>query len=149
MVSRSSDFTSVFIAISGAAVNHDDGSGDALDPLVWSAGALPKGRGVVHAVRDHAFLPGPVGLWKGEWISLGASPTTAGDVEVWPHSVGLLVKLSAFLGTLHWLAAAVNLGGGGGSFVEILILYELWAGVRGWTLKRPFPGIVGLGAKFS
>ena len=113
-----------------AAANHDDGSGDAPDLLVWSAGALPKGRRVVHAVRDRAFLTGPVDLWECEWISLGASPITAGDVEVWPYSVGLLVKLSAFLGTLHWPAAAMNWGGGGVCFVEILFLFELWAGER-------------------
>ena len=132
VVSRSSYFTSFFFnAISQAAVNHDDGSGHAPDPFVWSAGALPKVRRVVHAVRDRVFLlPGSVDLWEGEWISLGASPITAGDVEVWAYSVGLLVKLSAFLGTLHWPAAALNLGGGGVSFVEILILYELWAGER-------------------
>ena len=38
--------------------------------------------------------------------------------------------MSAFLGTLHWPAGAVGLGVGGVSFVEMLILYELWAGER-------------------
>ena len=38
--------------------------------------------------------------------------------------------MSAFLGTLHWPAGAVDLGVGGVSFVEMLILYELWAGER-------------------
>ena len=107
MASRSYRF---FIAISRAAVNHDDGSGDAPDPLVWSAGALPKERRVVHAVRDRAFLPGPADLWEGKWISFGASSITVGDVEVWPYSVGLLIELSASLGTLHWPAAAMSLG---------------------------------------
>ena len=45
-----------FIAISRAVVNHVGGAGTALDPLVWSAGALPKMRRLVHAVRDHAFF---------------------------------------------------------------------------------------------
>ena len=36
-------------------------AGTALDPLVWSAGALPTRRRLVHAVRDRAFLPGPSG----------------------------------------------------------------------------------------
>ena len=36
-------------------VNHDGGIGTAPDPLVWSAGALPKRRRLVHAVRDGAF----------------------------------------------------------------------------------------------
>ena len=72
-------------------VNHVDGDGTAPDPLVWSAGALPKRRRVVHAVRDHAFLPGPTGFWEGEWLTFGSSLVTADDVEVWPFSVGLLV----------------------------------------------------------
>ena len=84
----------------------------------------------MHAVRDHAFLPGPAGLWGSDWITFGSSPVTADDVEVWPYSVGLLVKLVTFLGTLHWPAAGADLGSGGVSFVEILILYELWAGER-------------------
>ena len=43
-----------FIAISRAVVNHDDGAGTALDPLVWSAGSAPKRRRV--AVRNRAFF---------------------------------------------------------------------------------------------
>ena len=45
-------------------------------------------------------------------------------------SVGLLVKWVAFLGTLHWSVGGLDLGVGGVSHVEILILYELWAGER-------------------
>ena len=63
---RSFWYCIVFIAISRAVVNHVDGAGTALDPLVWSAGALPKRRRLVHAVRDHAFLPGPAAIWYGE-----------------------------------------------------------------------------------
>ena len=51
-----------FIAISRAVVDHVDGAGTALDPIIWSAGALPKRRGLVHAVRDHALWPGPAGI---------------------------------------------------------------------------------------
>ena len=60
----------------------------------------------------------------------GTSLVIADDVEVWPYSVGLLVNLKTFQGTLHWPVAEAELGGGGISFVEILILYELWAGER-------------------
>ena len=119
-----------FVAIARAVVNHDDGSGTAPNPLVWSAGSLPKKRRVVDAVRNFAFLPGPVGIWGGDWVSFGVSGITVEDVRVWPYSVSLLVKMSAFLGTLHWPAGAVDLGVGGVSFVELLILYELWAGER-------------------
>ena len=46
------------------------------------------------------------------------------------YSVGMLVKWVAFLCTLHWPQGDVSLGVGGVSFVEVLILYELWAGER-------------------
>ena len=62
-----------FIAISRAVVNHDGRGGTAPDPLVWSAGARPKRRRLVHAVRDRAFLPGPPGIWDSGWVSVPAS----------------------------------------------------------------------------
>ena len=123
-------FIVFFVAIARAVVNHDDGGGTAPNPLVWSAGSLPKRRDIVDAVRNFAFLPGPVGLWSGEWVSFGVSGITVEDVRVWPYTVSLLVKVSAFLGTLHWPAGAVEFGVGGVSFVEVLILYEQWAGER-------------------
>ena len=83
-----------FIAISRAVVDHDDGAGAVLDPLVWSAGSAPKRRRV--AVRNR-------------------------DIEVWPLSVGMLVKWVSFLSSLHWPVGDV----GGVSYVELLILYEL------------------------
>ena len=119
-----------FVAVARAVVNHDDGSGTAPDPLVWSAGSLPKRPRVLHAVRDFSFLPGPVGIWDGGWVSFGVSGITAEDVRVWPYSESLLVKVSAFLGTLHWPAGAVEFGVGGVSFVDVLILCEQWAGER-------------------
>ena len=99
-----------FVAVARAVVNHDDGGGTAPDPLVWSAGSLPKRPRVLHAVRDFAFLPGAVGIWDGDWVSFVVSGITAEDVRVWPYSVSLLVKVSAFLGTLHWPAGAVEFG---------------------------------------
>ena len=41
-----------------------------------------------------------------------------------------MVKLVTFLGFLHWPSAGGDLGPGGISYVELLILYELWAGDR-------------------
>ena len=63
---------------------------------------------------------------------MGVLPTfvTAADVCRWLYSFGILVKLVAFLGTLHWPVSGADLGVGGVSYVEILILYELWAGER-------------------
>ena len=64
------DLHRFFIAISRAVVNHDGRDGTAPDPLVWSAGAHPKRRPLVHAVRDRAFLPGPPGIWDGGWVNM-------------------------------------------------------------------------------
>ena len=124
------DLHRFFIAVSRAVVNHDDGPGTAPDPLVWSAGALLKRRRLVHAVRDQAFLPGPPGLWDSDWISIPASSISAVDIAPWPYTPGLLVKWVSFLASLHWPAGGSGLGVGGISYVELLILYELWAGER-------------------
>ena len=41
-----------------------------------------------------------------------------------------MVKWISFLGSVHWPAGGLDLGIGGISFVELLILHELWAGER-------------------
>ena len=127
-----------FIATSRAVVNHVDGEGTAPDPLIWSAGALPKMRKLVHAVRDFAMLPGLAIIWTSESVNFPASAFTAEDVGAWPYSVGNMVKCVAFLASLHWPAASADLGVGGVSLVEILTLYELWAGER-LVSEKAFP----------
>ena len=78
------DLHRFFTAISGAVVNHDGNDGTAPDPLVWSAGALPERRGLVHAVRHRATLPGPPDIWDSEWINVPVSAISAEDVAQWP-----------------------------------------------------------------
>ena len=124
------DLHRFFIAIARAVVNHDDLGGTAPDPLVWSAGALHKRRRLVHAVRDRAFLPGPPGIWHSEWFQIPAAAICAEDIALWPYTLGLLVKWVSFLKSLHWPIGDLDLGVGGVSCVELLILYELWAGER-------------------
>ena len=85
-------------------VNHDGRDGTAPDPLGWSAGALLKRRRLVHAVRDRAFLPGPLGIGDSEWVTVPATAICVDDIAHWPYTPGLLVKWVAFLGTLHWPA---------------------------------------------
>ena len=125
MVPGYSDTSSLFIAISGAVVNHVDGDGTAPDPLVWSAGALPKRRRFVHAVRERAFLPGPAGIWEGEWIAH------------YDFGLGLLLLGSWLSGLptgqrleLIWGLEVI-------SSVEILF-YELWGGER-LALEKAVP----------
>ena len=40
------------------------------------------------------------------------------------------MKFAAFLSSLSWPGEVVDLGAGGISYVELLILYERWAGER-------------------
>ena len=124
------DLHRFLIAISWTVVNYDGNGGTSPDPLVWSVGALPKRHRLVHAVRDHAFLPGPSSTWEGEWVTLVSALIIAAGVGAWPYSVGILVKWVAFLGSLHWPAASADLGVGSVSYVEILILYDFWPGER-------------------
>ena len=124
------DLHRFFITISGAVVNHDGFGGIAPDPMVWSACSLPKRRRIVHAVRNLAVLPGPPALWLGEWVAGPSVAPDDDDIAQWPYTPGLLVKWVSFLGSLHWLVGGVDLGVGGISNVELLILYELWAGER-------------------
>ena len=104
-------------ATARAFVNHD-GPGVAPDPLVWSAGARPKRRRPLCAVRDRAFLPGPPGIWDSGWVTVPSSVICADDIALWPYTPGNLVKWVTFLGTLHWPAGGVDLGVGGISYVE-------------------------------
>ena len=142
------DLHSFFIAISRAVVNHDGHEGLAPDPLVWSAGALPKRRRLVHAVRDRAFLPGPPGIWDSEWVNVPSSGVCAEDIAHWPYTPGLLVKWVSFLGSLHWPFGGLHLGFGGISYVELLMLYELWAGER-LSLERAVPRYLRQGRPIS
>ena len=84
------DLHRFFIATARAVVNHDDRGGVAPDPLVWSAGARPKRRRPVCAVRDRAFLPGPPGIWDYGWVTVPPSVICADDIAHWPYTLGIL-----------------------------------------------------------
>ena len=112
------DLRRFFIAISRAVVNHDGRDGTAPDPLVWSAGAHPKRRRLVHAVRDRAFLPGPPGIWDSEWVHVPASAICAEDIARWPYTPDLFCYVVSFLGSLHWPA---------GGWISVLVVSLLWS----------------------
>ena len=59
---------------------------------------------------------------------VAATHVTFHDIELWLYSVSMLAKWVAFLYTLNWPQGGVDLGVGGVSYVELLILYELWVG---------------------
>ena len=74
----------------------------------------------------------------GGWVNILSSAICAEQIAHWPYTPGLLVKWVSFLGCLHWLAGGLDLGVGGVSYFELLILYELWAGER-LSLERAVP----------
>ena len=102
------------------------GEGIAPSPMVWSAGGRRKRRRPVEAVRDCAMLPGPQRLWTGSWIRWPTIVISGDDLERWPFSPCALVKLAAFLSSLSWPGEVSDLGPGGISSFELLILYERW-----------------------
>ena len=124
------DLHRFFISISRAVVNEDGRGGIAPDPLVWSAGGRIKRKRPVEAVRNYAMLPGPQRLWTGSWIQWPTIVISRNDLERWPFSPSALVKLAAFLSSLSWPGEVSDLGPGGISYVELVILYERWAGER-------------------
>ena len=75
-----------------AVVNHDGLGGTAPDPLVWSAGAHPKRRRLVHAVCDRAFVPGPPDIWSSDWFQVPVAAIYVEDIALWPYTPGLLFK---------------------------------------------------------
>ena len=132
------DLHRFFIAIARAAVNEDGCAGVALHPSVWSGGGLVKRRKVRVSAWEYAWVP--VLLASGGMALLVGLVLRVRDVDVgfWPYSAGLLVKLCSFLSSLHWPSCVSDLAVGGVSFVELLILYERWAGER-LVLEMSFP----------
>ena len=59
-----------------------------------------------------------------------------------------MVKWVSFSGSLHWPVGGLDLGVGGVSYVEVLIMYELWAGER-LSLERAVPRYLRQGRPIS
>ena len=136
------DLHRFMIAIARVSVNHDGKGGTAPDPLVWDQGSRPKVRKLHIRVNvDLASLPGPPGFLNSSWIQVDAGHITGADISAWPYSVGILVRFSSFLGTLHWPSGYVDLGHFGISFLELLILFEQWAGHRLLSEKVTTPHV--------
>ena len=123
------DLHRFMIAFARVSVNHDGKGGTALDPLVWDQESRPKVCKLAIRVNvDLASLPGPPGILHSSWIQVDSGHITGADIAAWPYSVGILVKITSFLKTLHWPSGSADLGHFGISFLELLILFEQWAG---------------------
>ena len=91
------------------------------------------------------FCQGPAGIWDGKWGVVAATHISCQDIELWPHSVSMLVKWVAFLKTLHWpriLESVVSLMWSCSLFMSCGL-------VRGWFWKRLFLGTAGRVAQFQ
>ena len=73
---------------------------------------------------------------------MDAGRISGADIAAWPYSVGILVKFTSFLGTLHWPMGSDDLGHFGISFLELLILFEQWAGHRLLSEKVTRPHVM-------
>ena len=126
------DLHRFMIAIARVSVNHDGKGGTAPHPLVWDQGSKPKVRKPdIRVTEDLASLPGPPGFLNSDLVQVHAGHITDADIAAWPYSVGILVRFTSFLGTLHWPSGSLDLGHFGISFLELLlILFEQWAGHR-------------------
>ena len=62
-------------------------------------------------------------------------PITQDDVAVWPYSVDILLVFSSFLASLRWPQSAPDLGKFGISYLELLLMFEVFAGHRLLTEK--------------
>ena len=134
------DLHRFMIAIARVSVNHDGKGGTAPDPLVWDKGSKPKVRKLhVRVNVDLASLPGPPGFLNSTWIQVDVGHISSDDISACPYSVSILVRFTSFLGGLHWPSSSVDLGHDGISFLELLILFEQWAGHRllGEKVTRP------------
>ena len=136
------DLHRFMVAIARVSVNHDGRGGTAPDPLVWDRGSKSKVRKLaIRVTVDLASLPGPPGFLSCSWVQVHAGHITEDGIAAWPYSVSILVRFTAFLGTLHWPSGSVDMGHFGVSFLEILILFEQWAGHRLLSEKVTRPHI--------
>ena len=111
----------IAVALGLLSIMKGERGGTAPDLFVWDQGGLNV---------DLASLPGPPGLLHGPWFQVHGGCISGVDIAAWPCSVDILCNFTAFLGSLHWPVDAVDLGHFGVSFLELLILFEQWAGHR-------------------
>ena len=134
------DLHRFMVAISRIEVNHDGSGGTAPDATVWDKGGILKARAPPsRLIVDRASLPGPPGFLDNTWVSLDPLPFTADDVAAWPYSVDILLLFSSFLASLHWPQGSSDLGKFGISYFELLLMFEVFTGVRLQTEKTVRP----------
>ena len=133
------------IAVARVTVNHVGRGGTAPDPLVWDLGGRKKTRRTDIRVNvDLASLPGPPAFLTGPWMQVHGVVSLLLILLLLPCSVGILCKFTAFLGSLHCPVDNMDMGHFGVSYLEVLILFEQWAGHRLLSEKVTRPHVMGL-----
>ena len=134
------DLHRFMVAVSRIEVNYDGFRGTAPDALVWDQGGIVKARApTFRLIVDCAFLPGPPDFLNSTWFVLDSGPITIEDVAAWPYSVDILLVFSTFLASLHWPQGDPDLGKFGISYFELLLMFEVFTGVRLQTEKTVRP----------
>ena len=134
------DLHRFMVAVSRIEVNHDDSGGTAPDAMVWDKGGILKARAPPsRLIIDRASLPRPPDFLDSTWVALDPLPITSDDVAAWPYSVDILLVFSSFLASLHWPQGGSDLGKFGISYFELLLMFEVFTGVRLQTEKTVRP----------
>ena len=114
----------VFGAASGGAFQADDS-------CFWTPPDLGDAEDLAIEIGDHpcVWTDGskeecPIGGFE---VAHGGCISGA-DVVAWPKKCQSALQILCFWGSLHWLAGVGNMGHFGCSYLEILILFEQWAG---------------------
>ena len=134
------DLHRFMVAISRIEVNHDGSGGSAPDAMVWDEGGVAKIRTPTsRLIVDCATLPGPPDFLGDSWRTLDSLPISPEDVAAWPYSVDILLVFSSFLATLHWPQGGSDVGKFGISYFELLLMFEVFSGIRLQTEKTVRP----------
>ena len=141
------DLHRFFIAIARVAVNEDGHSGSVPHSTVWDEGAKTNKRRVLQALWEFVWVPGLPDLWRHGSVGWPCIHVGAAEVASRPYSVGMLVKLCAFLVAcigLQWFTTLVH------------VAYRMWkysslVSVRpgsGLSWSQQFPSLGGVDVQF-
>ena len=119
-------------------------------PILWFGLLVPSPGGVGWFRRfgTRAFLPDHLVFGIQSGLLCLYLLSVLRTLLIGPTLLVSWLSGSPFLGTLHWPADGVDLGVGDISYVELLTLFELWAGER-LTLEKAHPRYLRPGRPIS
>ena len=128
-----------FIAISRTVVN-DDGRGGGAGRLILWSGLLVVSKSVGDRLKRLGTTLCCL-VHRGSGLEVGFAGLVFTSLRMmFQGGLSRLGKLAAFLSSLTWPSEVADLGAGGISYVELLILYERWAGER-LRIEESYPEV--------